>query len=279
MSAPRRYRLAVLAYPAGYRESRGRELLATLADGDDDRGRPSNREALALAYRGLLQRARIAVTGEGLLVIAAVLVLLTMTLGLTWVERTFLFRGEVAAMSMEGAGRWWGAALAVCAFTVIAAGPFRATGDPRRRARVALLGVPIALLLMSGPLALIQWVGAPTPAELGDYLWVYLRGIVANWQLTFVDAAIVAGGTWAALLALSRMRPRLRVSAQAVALGIAGLGAVAAAWERPELGPPIERAAVTGYAQSAFADLGVAAFVTAAAAVLAIAAGVRAARA
>jgi hypothetical protein len=34
---PRRYRLALMAYPAGYRENRGPELVATLADGDERR--------------------------------------------------------------------------------------------------------------------------------------------------------------------------------------------------------------------------------------------------
>jgi hypothetical protein len=60
MSAPRRYSWALRAYPAGYRAQRAHELLATLADGDDDRDRPSGREAAALTYRGLAIRARMA---------------------------------------------------------------------------------------------------------------------------------------------------------------------------------------------------------------------------
>ena len=77
MTPPRRYRIALRAYPGRYRKGRGDELLSTLADGDDERGRPSTREAVALGYRGLLQRGRIATSSDGLLVIAASLVLVT----------------------------------------------------------------------------------------------------------------------------------------------------------------------------------------------------------
>ena len=84
MTAPRRYRIALRAYPGRYRNDRGDELLSTLADGDDERGHPSSREALALAYRGLLQRGRIATSGDGLLVIAASLVLVLMLFNLSW---------------------------------------------------------------------------------------------------------------------------------------------------------------------------------------------------
>ncbi len=45
---PRRYRLALLAYPASYRADRGPELVATLAEGDEERGRPSVHESAAL---------------------------------------------------------------------------------------------------------------------------------------------------------------------------------------------------------------------------------------
>jgi hypothetical protein len=44
MKLRRRYRVALIAYPAAYRERRGPEFAATLADGDEDRGRPSMRE-------------------------------------------------------------------------------------------------------------------------------------------------------------------------------------------------------------------------------------------
>jgi len=58
MTPPRRYRIALRAYPGRYRKGRGDELLSTLADGDDERG-------------------RIATSSDGLLVIAASLVLVT----------------------------------------------------------------------------------------------------------------------------------------------------------------------------------------------------------
>jgi hypothetical protein len=127
MTAPRRYRAALLAYPRGYRATRGPELLATLADGDEERGNPSSHEAAALAYRGLVMRARVAVEPEGLLVAAAVVVLLALMGNFTWATHVFLDQGEPGAMLVEGGpGKWAGLALAVAAFSVIAAGPFRA---------------------------------------------------------------------------------------------------------------------------------------------------------
>jgi hypothetical protein len=53
---PRRYRLALRACPATYRDQRGAEILCTLEDGDRDRGHPTIREALALARRGIALR-------------------------------------------------------------------------------------------------------------------------------------------------------------------------------------------------------------------------------
>ena len=274
MRAPRRYRLAVLAYPSSYREARGRELLATLADGDDDRGGPSMREAAALAYRGLQQRAGIAVSGEGLLTIAAVIVLVTAILGLTWVERTFMLDGDVAAMYMSGPDRWWAVALVACAFTVLAAGPFRAAEDPRRRRRAALLAFPLALLFLNAP----GWLfanGFPSPAEFGDYLVLRVEATWANRAITVPDAAMVAAGTWLLLAVVSELRPRARLPVLAATLAILSAAAVVATWDRPVLHVDDPRAHVDAYAQSAFADLGTGVFATGLAALLALGAVAR----
>jgi hypothetical protein len=266
MKAPRRYRLAVLAYPTAYREARGRELLATLADGDDDRGGPSTREAAALAYRGLQQRAGIAVSGEGLLTMAALLVLLTATFSLTWAERTFLFEGEVAVSGTDGPGRWWGLALVACAFTVLAAVPFSSVDEPRRRRRAALAAIPIALVVMAGPFGIFQYMW-PSPGELADYLWWNVTAVYANRTLMVPDALLVAAGAWVLLKAVSGVAPRARFALLAGALAFASAGCIVATWARPDL--PAE------YGQSAFADLGPAVFVSGLAALLALAAVAR----
>ena len=76
MKAPRRYRLALRLYPGRWRREHGDDLLAILADGDDERGRPSTREAWALAGHGLLARGRIAPTAQQRLLVAAAVALL-----------------------------------------------------------------------------------------------------------------------------------------------------------------------------------------------------------
>ena len=169
MTAARRYRWALRAYPAGYRKNRGRELLSTLADGDEDRGGPSTREAVALAYRGLLERGRIAASGEGLLVIAAAIVVFTMVAGLTWAERLFLYNGQAAGTGTEGAGTWPGVALTISAFTILAAGPILAVDSARRRTAAALVSFLAALPAWSAPLAIFKYL-IPDTGELVDYL-------------------------------------------------------------------------------------------------------------
>ena len=58
MSTPRLYRFALRAYPAAYRAERAPELMATLAEGDAERGGPSLREAASLVRRGIALRVR-----------------------------------------------------------------------------------------------------------------------------------------------------------------------------------------------------------------------------
>jgi hypothetical protein len=266
MTAPRRYRLALGAYPARYRRSRGAELLATLADGDDERGGPSTREALALAYSGLLERSRIALSANGLLVIAATLVLFAMFAGLTWAERIWVMDGEVAAIGGDGPGQWAGVALTIGAFAILAAGPLHAVDDARRRRVAAVLAFFAALLIWPAPASVFKY-SIPSAGELGEFLRWNIAGIYSNWELTLPFAAPASAGTWVVLKALSTLSEAARRRALAAGLFAAGAVAVALTWARPDTSAP--------YGQSAFADLGAAVFVTAAGMLLALVASRR----
>jgi hypothetical protein len=261
MTSPRRYRLAMWAYPAPYRRSRGEELLSTLADGDDERGRPSTQEATALAYRGLLERGRTAGSGDGLLVIAATLVLFAMFTGLTWAERIWVSNDGARAIGGDSPGQWAGAALTISTFTILAAGPFRAVDSPRRRRVAAAIAFVAALLVWSAPASVFKY-SIPDAGELAEFLRVNLAGIYRNWHVTLPYAATAAAGTWLALTALSRLPASSRRRALAAGLVAAGAVAVTLTWARPDTPAP--------YGRSAFADLGAAVFVTAVGMLLAL---------
>ena len=268
MNVPRRYRVALAAYPARYRSERGQELLTTLADGDDDRGRPSTREAVALAYRGAQQRGRIALSGDGLLAIAAVLVLFTAFAGLTWAERLFLYRGEVAAIGTDGPGTWSGVALMIGAFTVLAAGPFDAVDDPRRRRIAAAAALLAVILLTISPGSAFKY-SIPNFAELVEiFRWKFAAIYANRWDYTVPVAVPTAAGTWLGLRGLALVRPAARRRVLAAGLFTAGAVAVTLTWNRPDL--------VVPYGRDAFSDLGAAAFVTAASTLLALTATIRA---
>jgi hypothetical protein len=266
MTTPRRYRFALSAYPARYRRSRGPELLATLADGDDERGGPSTREALALAYSGLLQRGRIAASADALLVIAATLVLFAMFAGLTWAERVWVMDGQVAAIGGDGPGQWAGVALTIVAFAILAAGPLHAVDDARRRRIAAALAFFTALLVWSAPASVFKY-SIPSAGELVDFLRLNLAGLYSNRELTLPFAATASAGTWLALKALSKRSGAARRRALAAGLFAAGAVAIILTWARPDTPAP--------YGQSAFADLGAAVFVTAAGMLLALVASRR----
>jgi len=263
MTIPRRYRVALRVYPAGYRASRGRELLATLADGDDDRGRPSTREAAALACRGLIMRGRLAVSPEGLLVTAAILLMAAVMGWFAWAERVFLLDGHAAAFALDAPVLWWALALGISAFMVVAVGPFRALDTPRRRTAAVLFAFPLAIAIFTSP-GRIFTSGVPDAATVIEFLW-WLPGVVFhNWQLTVPASIGAVLGTWITLGALGSLSPPARRRALGRALVILGAVAVAQAWQRPEL--PAE------YRRSAFADLEPATFIAAAGLLLALAA-------
>lgn len=263
MTTPRRYRVALLAYPAGYRTSRGPELAATLAEGDDERGRPSTREAAALAYRGLRMRGRAAGSPRGLLVAAALVLLVALTGGFTWSERVFGFRGQVAAIGSDAPGLWPQLALGVAALAVLAVGPLRALESRRRRRTAVLLSVPLALAIFTQP-GRIFYTGLPDAGTIAEFLTWSPAAVYANWELAVPACIGSALGTLIALRALERLRPAARRHALGAVLVILSAVSIAQAWHRPDL--PAE------YARSAFADLGPATFMAATGLILVLAA-------
>jgi hypothetical protein len=255
MSAPRRYRLALLAYPRSYRAARGRELLATLADGDDERGGPSPREAVALAYRGLAMRAGIAVSAEGLLVIAAAIVLLSLVGGFSWAERYLVPADGLGVMFGFWGGpesSWWGAALGVCAYVAIAAVAFGAADSRPARKRAALIAVPVAVAVFLVPGRLID-VGLSHPGTLPDFAWGMARSPFANWTTTLPICLAAAAASWIALGLVGRLSARARPPWLAATLAALTASVVAMTWNRPDFGGE--------YTRSAFADLQTGVFV------------------
>ena len=246
MSAPRRYRMALLAYPGSYRAARGPELLATLADGDDERGRPSLREAGALAYRGLAARMRIAASGEGLLVAAAALILFSLIGGFSWIERYLTFNGATVGLFADGPGTWRGLALGVCAYLLVAVALFGAADDRLRRKRATLLAIPCALALFGTPGDIVN-VAVSHTGLLPDYAWGELSALYANWRVTVPMCAAAAATTWIALGQLGRLDRRARVQALGLVLVLLSAAVLALTWHRPGIGDE--------YTGSAFEDL------------------------
>ncbi len=270
MRTPRRYRLALRAYPARYRTSRGAELLATLADGDDERGGPSSREAAALAYRGLTMRVGIAVSAEGLLVIAAAIVLLSLIGGFAWAERYLVPEDGVGVMFGFSGGPenlWWGAALGVCAYVAIAAVAFGAADSREARKRATLAAAPVALAVFLTPGRLID-VGLSHPAALPEFAWFMARSAFADWSLTLPMCLGAAAATWLALGLLSRLSTGARPPWLAAALAALTAWVVALTWHRPDFGGE--------YTRSAFADLQTGVFIAGLGVLMALAALARA---
>jgi hypothetical protein len=269
MKTPRRYRLALLAYPGPYRDERAPELLATLAEGDEERGRPSLREAAALVGRGIAMRAHRFERPDWLLAAAAALVLLTLLGGFTWAERRFLFRGDVAAWSTDGPGVWWTLALGVAAFVAVTAVFFGAAESARRRRIAALLAGPLALLVFAAPGRVFQ-AGFPSPDTMLDHVIWTAQVIYLNETITVPTALAAVASTWVGLRVLGFLAPVARRLVLGVCLALAATVAIAQSWLRPELETDTPRSFTDGYAQSAFADLGSATLLASIALLLAV---------
>ena len=272
MRLPGRYRIAMLAYPAGYRADRGPELAATLAEGDDDRGRPSTHEAASLAYRGLLLRLRAGGTPDGLLTAAAIVVLIACFGGFTWAERLYVFRGEFGAIGTDGAGRWWGFALALTAFVIVMARSLRVVERGQWVRRTLLTAGLFALLSIAGPGELVRWA-LSDPMSLPEFFeW---RGrILLDWRHTAELLAAALIGVVLARLLLVRRTDAARAWLLSTALIALSVITVAQTWTRPEI-EPVPRSFTVGYAQSAFADLEAGAFIAMAGLALGVAAWIR----
>jgi hypothetical protein len=261
MSTPRLYRFALRGYPAAYRAERAPELMATLAEGDEERGGPSLREAGSLVRRGIALRLRPLGVPDWLLVAAAVLMMLALVGGFTWAERVFVLRGEAAGFMMEGPGLWWALALGVCAYA-LAAMLFSVLASPRRIRVAAALAAPVALAIFTAPGAIFR-AGVPGPAELLDWFVWMGEASFHNWTHTLPTTIAAVAGSRAALTVLARLGHETRRRALGTLLASLGALVVAQIWQRPDL--PAE------YGQSAFADLGAAAFIAALAIPLAFA--------
>jgi hypothetical protein len=271
MSTPRLYRLALMAYPADYRAARAPEFVATLADGDEERGRPSLREAAALIGRGAAMRARRYQRPDWLLAAAAALVLLALLGAFTWAERPFLFRGHVGGYMTDGPGIWWTLALGVAAYVAVAALFFRAAESGRRRGIAPLLAAPLALLVFATPGRLF-WSGIPSPEAVVDHVVWMARAIYLNDTITMPAALAAVAATWIALRLLSLLAAEARRRALSICLALPAAVAIAQSWLRPSLGTGTPRSFTDGYAQTAFADLGSATLLASVALVLALAA-------
>ena len=258
MNTPRLYRLALMAYPADYRATRAPEFVATLADGDDERGHPSLREAAALAGRGISMRARRLERPDWLLTAAAMLPLVAVIGGFTWAERVFV--GSAILTTWPG---WWGFAMGVAAYVVLAAVLFDALASRRRRRIAAVLAAPVAFLFFTAPGNLFN-AGIPGLGTVFDYAVWSVEATFVNRSETLPALLAAMGASWVALEALSRLSASGRRRALGVVLAALAAIAVAKSFSRPDL--PAE------YAQSAFADLGAAALLAALSVPLALAA-------
>jgi hypothetical protein len=121
-------------------------------------------------------------------------------------------------------------------------------------------------VLGSAPGAVVKH-SIPDAGELIETLHWNFAGIYSNRTTTLSFAGSASAGTWLALRLLSGLRATARRRALAAGLVAAGAVAVTTTWTRPDLVAP--------YAQSAFADLGAAVFVTALGVLLASVAAVR----
>jgi hypothetical protein len=234
VNVPRRYRIALRAYPRAYREARQDEIQATLAEADDARGgRPATREAAALLRHALELRVRgSALRLAGLLVLAAALA----PSGL-WSTHTAVFEGGTGR-SLDGPDLIVRLALAAAAILALTRRPVLAA--------IAGLSFPLAFQLVQR----LAWADA---SGTDDSVLIGPRLSLPLCLLMFV-AAVAAGR-------LSEVARRRAVMAL---LATASAAALAQAIHRPDLPG-------AGYAEPWIADLGPAAALAAAGLLLAAA--------
>ena len=204
MSTPRLYRFALRAYPAAYRAERAPELMATLAEGDAERGGPSLREAASLVRRGIAFRVRPLGVPDWLLVARR-----GAGDGCSR-RRVHLGRARLPfprggrRVLTDGPGPWSALALGIGAYVALAALLFGVLESPRRIRVTAALAAPVALAIFIAPGAIFGQV-VPSPAELLDWFgWMAEAGF-RNWTHTLPATIAAVVGTWVALNVLARL--------------------------------------------------------------------------
>jgi hypothetical protein len=224
VTSPRRYRLALLAFPGAARRRHASDLLGVLRETDADRGRPSWREATYLLSAGLglqLQRATGTFTPSRLIIVAATsAAACALAPGSQWALRSRVLSHGHSYFVVEGPTpilRWAllaGSGLALA--TVTAQRGFRARAWISLLAGAAGLGLSLLSLLhrpgvQGGPSATNVWCAAFAGGVLGS-------------------------GVLVASLALSRLPMVARVRCVAGCLVLACLAALTAAVQADPLG-------------------------------------------
>ena len=213
MSAERRYRLLLRAYPRNYRAQRAEEMLDVLLASEDRRGTRSGlSEAVSLLRHGLALRlhrpaagpavpASSSLAGTGLLLLLAVLGVQQLT------------ASALRGLGLDGHPEAWGT--------------HHLWADPRWPVQVLWVVTGLALLLGRHRSAVAAaWTGAalhawhlvvvsvttvdlPWPGNVGDSHWVATGGAAqAGWTLLTVAGAVMLGGPESAARARSGLSPR-----------------------------------------------------------------------
>jgi hypothetical protein len=183
VTPPLRYRIALLAFPREQRRRLADEIVLTLAELDEERGRASHREALALATAGLRARLHDLAAARRLAVAAALLLLgAALCPGSSWVMREPT--GDPGVMLAFGPPPGLRVALAAAACVAVAA----LAGDRRPRWwRVVVLAGGVAAV--TSAIVGAAWVRNPasawsSPGDLG------VVAVTASAAATFADALL-----------------------------------------------------------------------------------------
>jgi hypothetical protein len=253
-AAERTYRLALRAYPAAYRDARGAEILATLAEMQGARRRPEVRQVRALLAGGI--RAREAVTtggttagmwAEGCRLAAFVLLLLAALRGMyvvatdIWFARFGMAHTFTPAPAMSTAALMrstaavlfpWLAAAALCRgrTTLAIAGPVLGFGLFLSGSMAGLgagggfvLSIQLAeAILLAAPIGLLLVArGGPSrPSSRYSPAWLLVPVLLAALELDGYYASTITFAPFAALVfgwfIAARLSPHLAVAAFAV---------------------------------------------------------------
>jgi hypothetical protein len=212
VNPPRRYRVALLAFPRAARSRHAADLLGVLYDADGEHGSPSWREAAHLVIAGLglrIERGVIWLMPLRLLLIAGVVAAAgAFAPGAAWGQR------------MPGPGRYYVIAGPTPAlrWALLAAAVLAVTLRAQDRGFKRLAALSVAASALGFALAFLSTVHGPgfPAARLG----------IAPAISALPSAAAFGAAILLALLALSRLSPRHRARSAAVCMGLAYLAAL-----------------------------------------------------